>query len=166
MANIKPAEIERSAYHIAGHIFIHLLTGIELTEANIIENNKQLHMVIHDNYDFIQNNDKELRDDIIMCLRSGSLAEKYYCWINCIIYDSKMSGNDIWQISRLYYEGAYKLKWQEGFENHINNLEIETERLIKVHWSFIEIIAQNLLKNRKLTVEEINESWKDHLMKK
>lgn len=166
MANIRTAEIERIAYHLAGHIFIHLLTGVELTGANIIGNNKQYHVVIHDNYDLIQNNDKELRDDTIMCIRAGSLAEKYYCWIKCINYDPQISGNDIWQISKLYHEGATKLKWQEGFENHINSLEAETERLIKVHWSFVEIIAQNLLTNKKLTVGEINELWKDHFMKK
>lgn len=158
-------EMINTAYHEAGHIFIHLLTGIELTVANIIENNKQYDVIVHDNYDSIQYNNKELRDDTIMCIRAGSIAEKYYCWRKCINYDPQMSGNDLWQISRLYYEGKHKFKCYESFEKHIRSLERETERLIKIHWSFVEIIAQNLLKNKTLTASQINELWENHFVK-
>lgn len=159
-------QIERNAYHEAGHIFIHLLTGIELTIARIIENDKQYDLVVHDNYDLTQYINKELRDNQIMCVRAGSVAEKYYCWLKGINYDPQMSGNDIWETSRLYYEGKHKFKVRESFEKHLKGLDEETERLIKTHWSFVEIVVQNLLKNKKLTAGEIYELWKNHFIKK
>ena len=151
---------ERTAFHEAGHILIHLLTGIKIKEENIIENDKQINVVIHDSYDLSQYNNYDLNDYTIMCLRAGSIAEQYYCWTKCIIYDPDISGNDLWQISRLFYEGKLKFKLRESFEIHIKGLEEETERFIKTHWSFVEIIAKNLLIKEKLTVERINELWK------
>jgi hypothetical protein len=90
-----------------------------------------------------------------MCLRASSLAEKLYCLIKNITYDPQMSGNDIWQTSRLYYEMEHKFRGYESFEKHIRGLEEETEKLIKMHWSFVLNIAQQLLIKKKLTVEEI-----------
>ena len=150
---------ERISFHEAGHIFMHLLTGIELTVESIIENDKRHYVVVHDNYDLIQYHNKDLLNDIIMCVRAGSLAEKYYCWRKCISYDPQISGNDIWQISRIYYEGNHKFTDYESFEEHIRSIEGETERLIKMHWPFIEIIARQLLIKKVLTVEEVNKLW-------
>jgi hypothetical protein len=150
---------ERTSFHEAGHIFMHLLTGIELTVESNIENDKQQYVVVHDNYDLVQYHNKDLRDDIIMCVRAGSLAEKYYCWRKCINYDPQVSGNDIWQISRIYYEGKHKFTDYESFEKHIRDLEGEMERLLTMHWSFIKIIARQLLIKKVLTVEEANKLW-------
>jgi DNA-directed RNA polymerase specialized sigma subunit len=45
-------------------------------------------------------------------------------------------------------------------------LEEETERLIKKHWPFVEYIAKKLLMKEKLTVEVINDLWKNFQLKK
>jgi hypothetical protein len=157
---------ERTAYHEAGHIFMHLQAGIELTVACINEHDKKYNVFIHDNYDLVQYDNKDMRDNKIMCIRAGSLAEQYYCLRNCIKDDIQISGNDLWQISRIYHEGKHKFNCYASFDKYIKRLEVETERLIKIHWSFVEIIAQNLLTEKRLTADQINELWKNHLANK
>ena len=158
--NMEKPSIERIAFHEAGHILIHLLTGIKIREGNIIENDKHLNVAIHDSYDLSLFINNDLNDCLIMCLRAGSLAEKYYCWYKCINYDPQMSGNDLWQISRLFYEGKHKFTLRKSFEDHIKSLEEETDKLLKMNWPFIKIIAKRLLVKKRLAVEEISELWK------
>jgi hypothetical protein len=54
ITNIGEVQIERNVYHEAGHVFIHLLTVIELPAESIIKNGKDYDVVIHDNYYLIK----------------------------------------------------------------------------------------------------------------
>ncbi len=111
-------------------------------------------------------NDRDLVDSLIMCLRAGFLSEQYFCRSKCITYDPNISGNDLWQISRIFYKGVHEFKMPESFEIHLKGLEVKTMRLIKGNWSFIEIIAAKLLSKEYLTVDGLNELWKLHQLKK
>ena len=157
---------ESNSFHEAGHILIHLITGTKIKELDVIENNKQFKVVTHDSYDLSQNNINDLNDSLIMCVRAGCLTEKNYCWRRCINFDPEIPGTDMWQISKLFYEERNNITWRDGFDKHINDLDKETERLIKKHWSFVRIIARRLYNNKVLTVEEINKLWLLHNNKK
>ena len=153
---------ERTSFHEAGHILIHLITGIKIKDLDIIENNKLSKVVIHDSYDLSQKNISDLNDSLIMCIRAGCLTEKNYCWRRCINFDPEIPGTDMWQISRLFYEEKNNITWRESFEKHMNDLDKETENLLKKHWSFVRIIARSLFNNKALTIEEINRLWLLH----
>lgn len=147
--------IERSAFRSAGFILLHLLTDIEFKNNNI-GYEKESEITLSESFDLSKIKYKEQRDRIIMCLRAGPLAEKHYCGLKCINYDTGISGDDLWKISRLFYEEKHEsLK----FEDHIKNLEEETEKLIKVFWPFILIITKKLLIKKNLEISEIYELW-------
>lgn len=155
MKSLNKIEAERSAFNKAGYILLHLLRHIKI-EDFMVEKDKELNIVFQKNNDFSYSKNEGANDDIIMCLRAGTLSEKYYCWRKCISFDPGISGDDLWHISRISYTGKNE---SVNFENHLKDLEYETENIILTHWSFVIILARRLLGKKYLPISEIYELW-------
>jgi hypothetical protein len=151
---------ERSAFNRAGSILLHLLTDIEFAN-DIVKNEKGPVITFNEIDDRSYSNYRDQRDKIIMCLRAGSLSEKHYCGLKCINYDPGMSGDDLWKISRLFYEEKHQ---SLNFEDHIKSLDEETEKLITEFWPFIVTVTRKLLIKKNLEVSEIHELWEKFQM--
>ena len=160
---MEPFSIERAAFNKAGYILINHLIHNGIDEEYVNEDDKYYDLAILENDYLSQYRNKVFNNDIIMCIRAGSIAERYYCWIECINYDPPISGDDLWMISRLYYEGKHKIR---NFEEHIRGIDEETEVLIKKHWSFVMIVAGQLIIRNRLTTEEIKGFWNNYQLTK
>jgi hypothetical protein len=155
--NNKKNLIERFAYNKAGTILLHILTHNKKNDS-ILKHHIDRHIPFQEKNGSTGFSSDAVNDDKIMCLRAGPLSEKYYCRLKCINCDSEISGDDLWQISRLFYEEKSE---SLNFEKHITGLEEKTEKLIKMHWSFIIIIADQILTKKELKIEEIIDLWDD-----
>ena len=147
--------VERSAYRQAGYILMHLLTHYRF-KSSVIRFDINSESIYHENIDSLKNNEGILNDNVIMCLRAGPLSEKNFCLQESVIYDSDMTGDDLWQISRLFFDEKYH---PTDFEKHLQRLDKETEELLKEHWDFVVIIAGKFIQGNDLTVKEINRLW-------
>lgn len=147
--------VERNAYNKAGSILLNLINLIEIKD-HIPEREKEDGSIFNESYHYAKDNDKIAADIIIMCLRAGSLSEKYYCWLKGINYDDAISGNDLWQISRISYAGKNE---SVRFEDHLKGLEYKTQKIILNHWRFVITLARRLLGKEYLPVSEIYELW-------
>lgn len=161
MRNSNKISIERSAFKKSGYILLHLLTDIRIKD-NIVKYNQEADILIPENDNPLKSYDGKVNDNVIMCLRAGPLSEKYYCWLKCINYDPGMSGDDLWQISRLFYEEKHE---SPNFEKYLRVLEEKTDELLKIHWPFVMIIAKKFINKKDLTIEEITDLWEKFLIK-
>jgi hypothetical protein len=146
---------EISAYRKAGFILMNLLTNCRFKD-NIVDPHRVPDILVNESMALSGILEDELTDDIIKCLRAGPLTEKYYCWTKCINYDSGISSDDLWEISKLCYKGK---NGTGNFETHIKVLEEETEKLLKVHWPFIIQVARRILTREEMTNGEIAGLW-------
>lgn len=152
---------ERSAFYKAGYILVHILTNIG-TKNSFTGSSKEPDITIQDESDLFQGKNDLSNEVVIMCLRAGPLSEKQYCQLKCINYDSGISGDDLWKISRLFYEEKGDSLY---FDKYLKRLDVKTEKLLKMNWSFIIIVARQLLK-KDLSVKEINDLSEKYLFGK
>lgn len=145
---------ERSAFYKAGYILLHLLTDITIIDNVVIYKNRETNGFSSIETSSPELNSGKFKDYVIMCLRAGPMSEKHYCHLKCISYDTGISGDDIWKISRLFFEGNNE---SVNYEKHLRVLEDETEKIIKSNWPFVTTIAKEVFRKSSLTINEINE---------
>lgn len=145
---------ERSAFYKAGYILLHLLTDITIIDNVVKYKNRETNNLSSVESSLPELNSSKFKDHVIMYLRAGPISEKHYCYLNGINYDTGISGDDIWMISRIFYEGKNETV---NYENHLRVLEEETEKIVKLNWPFVTTIAKEFFCKSSLTINEINE---------
>lgn len=149
--NYKFDYLRETAFHEAGHTFMHELFDLPYEDVLVNEDGGELNFI----YQEITKTSSLLSKLIYACICfSGSIAEDMYKYPRGLD-DSQ----DSIYGSSLYFGGAitdlYKYQEMGLTRSYMNSLLDFTRKIIIDNWSIVETIANSLAKNKQLTSKEV-----------
>lgn len=156
---VPPSEEEHhplrlTAFHEAGHAVMAQLCGQQITEVEIIGDDDHAGSV--QSLRFVEEHPSE-HDPAIP---TAPIERRLLCIAAGMVAEAMVSGNPMWDESSKELDGAVRLAMQVvgDCERVLPFLEIvrdHTEDLLRVNWPAVELLANALLEERRMSGEEV-----------